>query len=51
MRLSITPGWAAGIALLGLALPLSVAAQSSASHDTLGEVTFADDIAPILYEN
>ena len=51
MRLSITPGWAAGLSLLGLALPLSVAAQSSASHDTLGEVTFADDIAPILYEN
>ncbi len=51
MRLSTTRSWAAGIVLAGLALPLSVAAQSSASHDTLGEVTFADDIAPILYEN
>jgi len=51
MHLSITPGWVASIVLLGLALPLSVAAQSSASHDTLGEVTFAEDIAPILYEN
>jgi hypothetical protein len=39
------------LALFSLVLPLSAVAQSPASHDTLGDVTFSEDIAPILYEN
>jgi len=48
MRLSITTN---GLALLGLMISLNAAAQSTTSHDISGEVTFSEDIAPILYEN
>ena len=51
MGLSSTACKAASIAILGLALPLSAAAQSADSHQSMKEVTFADDIAPILYQN
>ena len=50
MRLSITSSVAA-IALIGVALSLSAAAQAPASHDNSAAVTFSEDVAPILYEN
>ena len=51
MSLSMTNSRATAITLLGLVLPLSGMAQSTAPHDTPEEVSFAKDIAPILYEN
>ncbi|MDA1372348.1 MAG: hypothetical protein O2971_16495 [Proteobacteria bacterium] len=58
MRLSIGPDHTkhplkavVQLALFSLALPVSAVAQSPASHDSLGEVTFSKDIAPILFEN
>jgi hypothetical protein len=51
MRLSTDQLWAKLIVLFCLMLPLTVAAQSQATHETLGEVTFSEDIAPILYDN
>ena len=51
MSLSITSSKATAITLLGLALPLSGMAQSTTPHDTPEEVSFAKDIAPILYGN
>lgn len=51
MSLSITSSRATAITLLGLALPLCGMAQSTTPYDTPKEVSFAKDIAPILYEN